>query len=105
MIRWRSLVSLLVFVMLATATKAADTKKAAPAHSPVPEESAQNPKAQLEKREKLRKAVSLPRISVIIGYGVNSRGDFVSPAEVIPEPNEIAEAEKGLCGDATDAER
>lgn len=56
-------------------------------------------------KEKLRQAVSLPCISVIIGYAVNARGEFISNAEVIPEPHKIAEMEKELKGDATDAER
>ncbi len=74
------LVSLLVVLTLTTAAKAVD-------------------------KEKLRRAVSLPQITVIIGYGVNGRGEFMNNAEAIPDPEKIAEMERELKGDATDAER
>lgn len=56
-------------------------------------------------KEKLRRAVSLPEVSFIFGYGMNGWGEFVSTADLGPQPEKIAEIEKQLKGDAADAER
>lgn len=105
MIRWRySFVLALVFATLVTAAKAADKKQVPAGHLPAPQESVQNPKARLDKRDKLRKALSLPCISADILYSVNGRGDFESSADLSPDPDKIAAIEKELKGDATDAE-
>ncbi len=81
MIRARhSIVSLLVLLSLTSTVKAVD-------------------------KEKLRQAVSLPRITALVGYGLNGRGEFMHSAEFVSEPEKIAEIEKELKGDATDVER
>ena len=55
-------------------------------------------------KDKLRRAASLPHLSIIIGYGVNRQGDFITTPETAPHPEKIAELEKELKGDATDVE-
>ena len=56
-------------------------------------------------RDKLRKAVSLPLDEVKVGFGFNDRGGFTQSTKPRPRPEEIAEIEKNLKGDVTDAER
>lgn len=81
MIRSRhSIVSLLALLTLTSAAKAVD-------------------------KEKLRRAVSLPRLCTMVGYGLNGRGEFTHSSELVPEPEKIAKIENELKGDATDAER
>lgn len=53
----------------------------------------------------LRRAMHLPKISIIVAYGVSPRGNFSNFSETPPQPAKIAEIEKELKGDATDAER
>lgn len=101
MIRWRYvLVSLPVFVTLACMAQGADKEKLPP-----PRESVENLQKHVDSCEKLRKAASLPRITVLIGFGVNSRGKFLASPVVVPEPAQLTAREKELTGDATDAER
>ena len=81
MIRSRySIVSLLALLTLTSAVKAVD-------------------------KEKLRRAVSLPRLCPVVGYGLNGRGEFIHSSELVPEPDKIEKIENELMGDATDAER
>lgn len=105
MIRSRyPLVSLLVFLTLTTAAGAVDKKKMLSSPPPKVPEPGQSLQAEWEKREKLRKMVSLPRMTVLIGYGVNGRGEFENQADLLPDPDKTVQIEKGLRGDETDAE-
>lgn len=106
MFRWRYLfVSFFVFLTVTNAAKAADRKKLLP-----PPDTGFNPSAEWEKREKLRRAVSLPKIFVAIGYGVSRRGIFRSSSAAISDPdqiavrNQIAVSERELKGDVADAD-
>lgn len=56
-------------------------------------------------KEKLRRAVSLPRLCAMVGYGLNGRGEFLHSSELVPVPEKIAKIENELKGDATGAER
>lgn len=100
MIRWRyPLISLFAFVSLACAALGVDNEKLHP-----PRGARQHPRAQRKMKEKLRQAVSLPTISVLVGYRVNFRGEFQDMAGAAAT-SQIPEVEKELTGDATDAGR
>ena len=55
-------------------------------------------------KEELRRAISLPRLCAMVGYGLNGRGEFTHSSELVSEPEKIAKIEEELKGDATDAE-
>lgn len=61
--------------------------------------------ARAADKEKLRQAVHLPTITAIVGYGVNDSGEFEPLSAWTVQPEQIAQNEKELKGDATDAER
>lgn len=95
MIRWRYLfASLLVFLTLTSAAKAAEKKKLPQVAPPILPDSGHDPRARCDKRERLRKALSLPCISAEIHYGVNGRGGFENSADLSPDPDKIAAIEK-----------
>ncbi len=60
---------------------------------------------QAVNKDKLRRAVHLPEIRIIVGYGVSGRGDFTCLADQGPQPEKIEEIEKELQDDGTDADR
>lgn len=94
--------SLLVFVGLACAVPGVDKQK-----QPTTSKSGRNLHAQREMKEKLRHAISLPKISVVMGYRVNYRGEFENMGWIaeISATSQIPEIEKESKGDATDAKR
>jgi tetratricopeptide (TPR) repeat protein len=56
-------------------------------------------------KEKLRQALHLPEVDIMFGCGLSSAGDFVNQADAGPQPEKIAQLEKELKGDVSDAER
>ncbi|HZZ78646.1 MAG TPA: hypothetical protein VFE62_09015, partial [Gemmataceae bacterium] len=55
--------------------------------------------------KKLCELIRLPKGSMTLGFGINSRRGFVLSGESVDHSAEIAALEKALCGDAMDAER